>query len=151
PGRHKGRGSACRVDPATPQDKRQHGACDGSECYYSVQAQRYSESYEHVMTQQPLPFIERVCVVNGFNAAQLLPQISYRFVNGRIWTESGKPWIHETAGDVLAVGEKRPRLLPRHVVQKLQEVFPITSWRFLNQIGGIVGCKQAYIQPALSF
>src|SRR5208337_5456351 len=49
PGRHKGRGSACRVDPATPQDKRQHGACDGSECYYSEQAQRYSKSYEHVM------------------------------------------------------------------------------------------------------
>ena len=103
------------------------------------------------MTQQPLPFIERVCVVNGFNAAQLLPQISYRFVNGRIWTESGKPRIHQTAGYVLAIGEKRPRVLAGHVVQKLQEVFQITSGRFLNQIGGIVRHQQAYIQPAHSF
>jgi hypothetical protein len=33
-GCHKRRGSTCRVECATPQDERQHGACDGSERYY---------------------------------------------------------------------------------------------------------------------
>ena len=96
-------------------------------------------------------FIECICVVYGFDVAQLLPQISYRFVNGRIWTESGKPRIHQIAGDILAIGEKRARVLPGHVVQKLQKILPITSGRFLNQIGGIVRRQQAYVQPAHSF
>ena len=112
-----------------------------------LRAEQLAEGHD---SKKVLLLVQYVGVVDRFNVlAPLLPQVADGFVNGHVRTDTRESWIHESAGGVFGVGEKRRHFLPGRFIEKHEEALSEGLRDFLQDVRRVVRRKKA--KPRASF
>lgn len=109
------------------------------------------EIFEGDHAEKFLCVVEDVGVIDGFDLGELFAEIGDGLLDGLVGAEPGEAGIHEAAGFVVAVVEKRFGLLPGAIVHEAEEVVALLFGSGLEQVGGIVRGEEAHEDAALAF